>query len=895
MEQNDPQAAADLLNSGDALRAALKGRYVVQRELGRGGMATVYLAEDREQGRTVAVKLLRQELSFDTGIERFRREIEHVGRLNHPNIVPIYDAGDADGRLFYVMPFVEGESLRQLLVRRGQLPLEEAVRFVVEAGEALAYAHEQGLVHRDIKPENLLISRGHALVCDFGVARAVDESNEARLTATGLAVGTSAYMSPEQWGETRRIDGAADQYSLACVLYELLAGEPPFMGPTPHAIMARHFQAPVPSVCILRPGVPMGVDQAIQRALAKVPADRFPSIGAFLDAVRAGVAGGVTYATPLQLPVATDTPSASAARPAPAWRRPVLAVVAAAVLGVAGFLAARQLRHDAPAAGESPRIAVLPFRGDGATADPQLADGTAEAITDELAGISGLRVIAYSSTKKYRDSQLSHRDIARELDVGYLVEGTVRWLGANDSVHLSARLVRAADDELVKTFSFDVPSGSATRIHSQLAANVAEALDIVLVGDEQRRLTSRQTRSAEAFEYLVRGNAAYNRSWSRADVLSALDFYQKAVDTDPTFALAQAKLARTHAWIHRLRIGPGEARLLAAKQAADRALALDPNLAEGHIALGLYYYWGRQDYERAIQEFTRAGQLQPSDAEVFLQLGNVSRRQGKFREAIESYRRSAELDPNSARAWFNLGETLLFIRQYAEARKHLEHATALAPDFLEAYTQRMRLVLNERGDVAAARDILRTAEERVPPNAWRPPMVELTRVIRHPNLDEFLAKLRPGAYGLDTALYHLEKGTMLWQLQRLPAARVQLDSARVRLERLRDDQPDQSWIYQSLAVAEAGLGHADAAVRAASRGEELQPPSKDALEGVGPLSNFGTVYAMLGDARKSAVYFDSALARPSWASVAWLRTEPMLAGVRNDPAFQQLFARWERR
>src|SRR5690349_2587507 len=169
MEQNDPQASADLLNSGDALRAALKGRYVVQRELGRGGMATVYLAEDREQGRTVAVKLLRQELSFDTGIERFRREIEHVGRLNHPNIVPIYDAGDADGRLFYVMPFVEGESLRQLLVRRGQLPLEEAVRFVVEAGEALAYAHEQGLVHRDIKPENILISRGHALVCDFGV------------------------------------------------------------------------------------------------------------------------------------------------------------------------------------------------------------------------------------------------------------------------------------------------------------------------------------------------------------------------------------------------------------------------------------------------------------------------------------------------------------------------------------------------------------------------------------------------------------------------------------------------------------------------------------------------------------------------------------------------------
>jgi dienelactone hydrolase len=330
------------------LAAALVDRYAIDRELGRGGMAIVYLATDRKLGRPVALKVLRPELAASIGPERFLREIEIAARLTHPNILPLHDCGDADGLLYYTMPYLEGESLRNRLSREAQLPLEDALQIARETAEALAYAHEQGIVHRDIKPENILLQDGHALVADFGIARAVSAAEAESLTETGLAIGTPTYMSPEQGAGNPTIDGRSDIYSLGCVLYEMLGGEAPYLGGTPQAVIAKKLADPIPRVSVLRETVPPAVEAALVKALAKMPVDRHATARHFAQAL--------TTPTPVpsapppaagEAPSVTSAPTPERARPAPRWRRPrVLVPAGVAVLALA-FGGIRYAQHRA--------------------------------------------------------------------------------------------------------------------------------------------------------------------------------------------------------------------------------------------------------------------------------------------------------------------------------------------------------------------------------------------------------------------------------------------------------------------------------------------------------------------------------------------------------------------
>jgi serine/threonine-protein kinase len=327
------------------LQQALGDRYRIERELGQGGMARVYLATDLRRQRTVALKVLRPELAALIGTGRFLREIEIAGKLSHPNIVPLFDAGDANGLPYFVMPFVEGESLRDRLRQEGQLAIEEALRITREVADALSYAHALGFIHRDIKPENILLSRGHALVADFGIARAVAASEGSnRLTETGMAIGTVDYMSPEQAAGSQQVDARSDLYSLACVLYEMLSGGPPFRGSTAQAVIARHLVDPVPPIRTVRGTVPESVEAATLSALAKSKADRFATVQEFIEALEG------RRVSPLPFPAAV--PPGSRRR-----RRTLLfGVLAAAVLAAgAGYLALR------PPAFDDKRVLVAPF------------------------------------------------------------------------------------------------------------------------------------------------------------------------------------------------------------------------------------------------------------------------------------------------------------------------------------------------------------------------------------------------------------------------------------------------------------------------------------------------------------------------------------------------------
>src|SRR3989441_8699977 len=387
---------ADLLAR---LQAALADRYTIERELGRGGMATVYLAQDGKHHRKVAIKILKPELAAALGPERFLREIEIAAGLTHPHILPLHDSGEAGGLLYYVMPFVEGQTLRGRLEREKQLPLEDALAITRDIAEALGYAHSHSVVHRDIKPENILFQVGHAVVSDFGIARAITAAARGRLTETGIAIGTPGYMSPDQASGSERLDGRSDIYSLACVLYEMLAGDPPYVASSAHAIAARPSMDPVPRLRTVREKVPAAVEQVIGQALAKVPAGRFGTPAPFAEALQAAM---------------TTAASQAAAHRAPARR--VVAVVAV-VVALVGAVGVWRWRHGRPATADAVRLAVLPFENLGDPTRGYFADGMTDEVRGKLAALAGLQVIASTSSNQYRHTIKHPEEIGRELGV----------------------------------------------------------------------------------------------------------------------------------------------------------------------------------------------------------------------------------------------------------------------------------------------------------------------------------------------------------------------------------------------------------------------------------------------------------------------------------------------
>jgi eukaryotic-like serine/threonine-protein kinase len=480
----------------DRLRSELAGRYVIERELGRGGMATVYLARDLRHKRQVALKVLRPDLSHSLGSDRFLREIETAAKLTHPHILPLHDSGEAGGLLYYVMPFVEGESLRDRLVRELQLSVGEALRIAHEVADALSYAHTQGIVHRDIKPENILLMGGHALVADFGIARALGQAGGERLTETGLAVGTAAYMAPEQ-ASGGQVDGRSDVYALGAVLYEMLAGEPPFTGPTPQAVIAKRFHTNAVPLRLVRPTVPQHVEHAVARALARVPTDRFASAAELARAL----AGDATTAVPVRSPAGRRH-----------MGRPAVLLLALGVLLGLGVLFVWSWTRRSPLAGDPglQRVAVLPFDNLAAADKVYFAEGITDEIRGKLATVAGLQVTARTSSAQYAGSTKRPEEIGRELGVTYLLSGTVRWdqEGGQSRVRVSPELINAASGATRWQQSFDAPMTDVFQMQADVAERVARELGVALAAADRRHLEARPTGDLGAYDLYLRGQYA---------------------------------------------------------------------------------------------------------------------------------------------------------------------------------------------------------------------------------------------------------------------------------------------------------------------------------------------------------------------------------------------------
>jgi serine/threonine-protein kinase len=570
------------------LNAALPPHYIIDRELGRGGMALVYLARDTRHERFVALKTLRPEIAIALGRERFLREIKLAARLQHPNILPVYDSGDAGGTLYYVMPYVEGESLRDRLDREPQLPVDDALQIAKEVAEALAYAHSHDVVHRDIKPENIMLSGGHAIVTDFGIARAVSAAGGDKLTQTGLAIGTPAYMPPEQASGSGQVDRRSDIYSLACVLYETLAGQPPFTGPTAQAIMARHSLDAVPRLKIVRDAIPDELEVVIERALEKVPADRYQTSGEFAKALSAASTGQVSRVTAAR----------RRTRAIPRWRSPATLGIGLGVIAVvagAWLLFGRRNGGNGGGSGglAQNRVAVLYFNDESRDSSlGYLADGLTEELINQLSAIRALDVVSRGGVAPFRGHEVVRDSIARLLGAAYLVDGEVENLGSR--VRVTIRLVDGASGAEVRRQALELPAASQLAIRDSVAKQAALFLRERL-GDEIRLSEERaETRSVDAWTLVQRaerarknGEAALTRAppdssfagFNEADSLLAA-----AERADPSWiepvlqrgqlALSRARLLQRQPPIAARWIGVGTDHV-------NRVLSREPNNAEG--------------------------------------------------------------------------------------------------------------------------------------------------------------------------------------------------------------------------------------------------------------------------------------------------------------------------
>ena len=663
------------------LQAALTGRYTIGRELGRGGMATVYLARDERHRREVALKVVRPDLTAfvgdSLGARRFQREIEIAAQLNHPHILPLYDSGAASGHLYYIMPFVDGESLRGRLARAGPLAIEDAVRLLRDLARALAHAHRHGVVHRDIKPENILLNRdGDALVTDFGVAKAlaaaVGSAPNVRetLSAIGLVLGTPAYMAPEQALGDAETDHRADLYALGLVAYEVLAGAPPFAGRNVQELATAHLTKQPAQIAELRPDVPPPLAALVMQLLAKSPAERpqdSTEVVRVLDVVTNASSGAVINAGVINHP----TPKRRRFS-----RQVVLGVSSLLIVAAVGLLATFW-RDRTPAPPAAPSIAVLPFVSTSGNADDEpFTDGLTDELIAALSRVPTVRVVARTSSFALKGKDLPVRTIADPLHVNMLVEGTVRR--DQERLKVSTQLIDARDNRVVWSASYDRNRRDVLDVQEQIARAIATALSVRLTGSgAPARLASRPTEDFEAYQLYLKGRYFFNAR-RRAELHRAVECFTQATQRDSGFARAFAGLADAYSALGIFGYELPRDVFPKARAAAERALALDPNLGEAHAALAHLMFTYEWNWKASEEKFKTSIALDPSYPNARIAYAALLQGQGRAEEALAQLRVMREIDPLSP-AGLIAGRVYVNTRQPDSAIRVLQETLELNP------------------------------------------------------------------------------------------------------------------------------------------------------------------------------------------------------------------------
>ncbi len=871
------------------------GSFEITEVIGRGGMGVVYRARDTRLKRSVAIKSMPAQLKDDpTAKMRFSREAELLASLNHSGIAVIYDIIEQDdGAGYLVLEYVPGQTLAQRIAHK-PLKLEEALSIAQQVAEVVSAAHDKGVIHRDLKPSNIkLTPDGRVKVLDFGLAKAVGgepSKKPATVTQMGRVMGTPAYMSPEQ-ARGKDPDHRTDIWSFGCIMYQMLTGRLPFEGETATDTLA-HIIEREPDWEMLPQEIPMNIRTLLRRCLEKKPHRRLRDIG---DAC---IEISETLNIPATAPPVT-TPSSILLKPQITARhklRTAATIVVAAFVILLSVIAVQLVsKKEVQPSLKEIRLVVLPFENLGPTEDEYFAAGITDAITAHLAGIRGLGVISRQSAIQYQKRERDTRQIAKELRVDYILEGTVQHERPTDPtsrVRIIPQLIKASEDTHVWTEIYDDDMSEVFRLQSNVAEQVAQALDITLLGPERQSLASKPTENMEAYEYYLRGNEYMHRSVLENDLRIAIQMYEKALKLDPTFALAYSELSRAHVWIYWLHYDHSEERLAMAKQAADKTLQLNPELPEAHLALGHYYYHGHLDYDRALEHFAIARKSQPNNSDLLSFIGFVQRRQGKFEQALENLKRAAELDPRSKGSLAEAADILTRTREYKEAEQYYERAISLAPDWPMPYPWKAQLYLLWEGSTEKARAVLQKGLQNInsPSLQFYDFLIKLDIYDGH--YQKALDLLSLKSQDIDRLRYFIP-GAMRYAriymyMHKKELAKKYFDDARDILESKIEESPENERFHSSLGIAYAGLGRKQEAIREGQLGIELLPMAKDAWGGPFRVEDLARIYVMVGEFDAAIDQLEFLLSKPGELSIPLLRLDPAWNPLREHPRFKKL-------
>ncbi|MCK4413966.1 MAG: protein kinase [Candidatus Eisenbacteria sp.] len=837
--------------------------YRILKKIGEGGMGEVYAAEDTDLERRIALKVLPASIRADPDmLDRFRKEAKAIAALDHPNIVTIHSVEESDGVCFFTMELLEGNTLGEWIPSSG-LPLEEFFELAIPLVDAVRAAHERGVTHRDLKPGNIMVTRdGRVKVLDFGLAKTVAPSAMIDaphaptefLTEPGIIAGTVPYMSPEQL-QGKPLDSRSDIFSLGIILFEMATSRRPFRAGSPAETVSSILRDVPDAVRDLRSELAPQLGRIIDRCLEKDPKGRFQTahdLGCALEDLRDETAKG---------------------------SRPGTAMSSRSVARTAG----RQM------------IVVLPFENLGEPEDRYLADGISEEITSRLAAISGLGVISRTSAFQYETKGKTVKEIGRGLGVDFLLEGTVRWDrqdGGLIRVRITPQLIRVADDIHLWSDRYDRVLEDVFAVQTEIAKEVIERLGATILESEKEGLQAKPTENMVAYQAYVRGREWLNRADLAAEQYKqAVLMLEQAVGLDSSFALAYVDLAEAHLCLYFYGFDRSDARLREAKEAVDRALALQPDLPAAHLVLGYYHYRGHLDYDRALKEFSVASQGLPNDPTLLANVAYIWRRQGLMEQAQVNLEQAAELSPQDFQLLCQLGMTYTDMRRFSEAIERFERSISVQPDQQPAYLYEAAAHWGA-GNAAAARSTLERVPDRQTPSlVWFWYMQEMIER----NYQEAVARLSEHPRKIIELQYwfhpkDLLAGIAYRHMDELERARRHFERALPLMERAAAEHPDDPRVRSSYGRTLAELGRKEAAIREAKEASEICPVSRDAIMGPNWIVELARSYVAIGESEAALDQIEYVLSIPCWLSVPFLKLDPDWDPLRGHPRYERIIA-----
>ena len=884
--------------------------YTILEKLGEGGMGEVYLAEDGRLKRKVALKVLPEEMASDPErLARFKREAETVATLNHPNIVTIHSVEEAEGIHFLTMEWVEGHTLKDL-ISKGPVPVHKVFDIAIPLADALASAHSMGIMHRDLKPANVMINaEGRLKILDFGLAKFhlgsfEEENREAptqALTTEGLAIGTVPYMSPEQV-RGDEVDQRTDIFSLGIVLHEMVAGQRPFQGKSGADLVSAILRDKPPSVTEFQAELPHQLGRVIQRCLEKDPEKRFQTakdVRNELEVLKGEVESGVA---PLS---GTSFPAAGPATGTPKWLMPAgIAVAVVALIGALWFVMGRDSGLETGSSADSSQgasttvsgperemVVILPFDNLGQAEDEFFAAGISDEISGRLASVSGLGVISRKTAARYADTEKTVKEIGEELEVDYILEGTVRWAHSGDGasrVRIAPELVRVADDSQVWTEIYDREIDDIFEVQSDIAAEVIEALSLTLGSDERAALEEQPTDNIEAYQAYLKALDLEKKgsSLDQSDV-QAVAMFERAVELDPEFVEAWAALSQHHSAVYSGGLDRTEERLAKSKAALEGAENVGTDLPETRLARGYYLYYGFRDYDRALQEFEAAAEARPNDAQSRQAIAYIYRRKGDLEATIKNLKLAKELDPQDANISRNLGGTYRALRQTENTLKMADRTIALEPTVDNNYSIKADWLMDLTGDLKEGRRIL----EQMPGTAdlsdkfnW------LNLLFYERDYDEIVERI--GAIDSEIPFLVTARQMIIAFAKTLrdgaEASRADLEEAKRLVAIQLESAPSDAQLHQWMSGLVAFLGDHEAAVREAKMAVDLT--AKDLFAGPLAEENLASIYAWIGRTEEAIEILERLLdSNYSTAiTVPSMKMNRAWDKIRDDPRFQAL-------